>query len=147
MKQTEIYKVTFYRFNTYVKPMMEASVDVVFCTDLSLEEGDIMPPSGKFEAVMWKAMWEQNPAWLMSHGPSTIGFQGWSSVMCKRESLMKVETVKRDMSEDLTGKGNMAVALTFHPLLPSDMRTALKKAYERGVATGGQCEENQDGED
>lgn len=133
MSQTKIYKVTFYRFNTRVKPMMHANVDVVFRADLPpMREDDLF--NEKVINTMWEELWKQNPAWLLSHGPSTLGFHGWSSAMWKRESLVEVEIDESDMPEDLTGKGNMSTALTYHPLLPSDMRTALKKAYERGVA-------------
>lgn len=127
-----IYKVTFYRYNTRVKPMMKASVDVVFRTDSTPDDENLLDDEA--EATMWKELWNQNPAWLLSHGPSTFGFHGWSSVMWKRESLVEVKIDERDTPEDLTGKGNMATALTFHPWLPSDMKTALKKAYERGAA-------------
>ena len=127
----KIYKIQFYRFNTRVKPMMEANVDVVFRTNLPPDEDDLF--NDKFLDIMWKEMWKQNPGWLLCHGPSTLGFHGWSSVMWKRESLTEVKIDERDMPEDLTGEGNMATSLTFHPLLPSDMRTALKKAYERGL--------------
>lgn len=126
------YKITFYRFNTYVKPMMHATVDVVFRTDFPSHEDNMF--NEKFIAIMWQELWKQNPAWLSSHGPATLGFRGWSSVMWKRESLEEVHDVEEDTPEDITGEGNMAAALTFHPWLPSDMRTSLKKAYERGLA-------------
>jgi len=123
----KIYKITFYRINTRVKPYMNATVDVVFRTNFR-------PYEDKFLAIMWKELWKQSPAWLLSHGPATFGFHGWSSVMWKRESLVEVKIEEQDMPEDLTGKGNMLTALTFHPWLPNDIRTALKKAYERGLA-------------
>jgi len=127
----KIYKIQFYRFNTRVKPYMNATVDVVFRADLPPHEDDQF--SDEFVSIMWKELWKQNPAWLLSHGPATLGFHGWSSVMWKRESLTEVEIDERDMPEDLAGEGNMLTALTYHPWLPSDMRTALKKAYERGL--------------
>jgi len=128
----KIFKITFYRFNTYVKPIMYATVDVVFRTDFPLREDNLF--NDEFLKIMWKELWEQNPAWLLSHGPTTLGFRGWSSVMFKRESLVEVEIIKEDTPEDLTGEGNMVAALTYHPWLPSDLKTALKKAYERGLA-------------
>ncbi len=126
------YKITFYRLNTYVQPMMKATVDVVFRTDFPPDKDNLF--NDDFIAIMWKELWKQNPAWLLSHGPATLAFRGWSSVMWERESLVEVKIVKEDMPEDLTGEGNMVAALTYHPWLPSDMRTALKKAYERGLA-------------
>jgi len=128
----KIYKITFYRFNTYVQPMMHTTVDVVFRTDFPPHEDDLF--NDKFVEIMWKELWKQNPAWLSSHGPAILNFRGWSSVMFKRESLVEIEIIKEDVPEDLTGEGNMAAALTYHPWLPSDLKTALKKAYERGLA-------------
>lgn len=127
----KIYKITFYRINTRVKPYMNATVDVVFRTDFPPHEDNLF--NNKFLDIMWEELWKQNPAWLLSHGPATFGFYGWSSAMWKRESLVEVKIEKRDMPDDLTGEGNMLTALTYHPWLPSDMRTALKKAYERGL--------------
>ena len=127
------YKITFYRFNTYVQPMMHATVDVVFRTDFPLREDNLF--NDEFLKIMWEELWKQNPAWLLSHGPAILGFRGWSSVMFKRESLEEVQRIEEDMPEDLTGEGNMLTSLTYHPWLPSDMRTALKKAYERGRAS------------
>jgi hypothetical protein len=111
---------------------MNATVDVVFRTDLPPDEDNLC--NNKFCDAMWEELWKQNPAWLESHGPAMFGFHCWSSAMWKSESLVEVKIEKRDTPEDLTGKGNMFTALTYHPWLPSDMRTALKKAYERGLA-------------
>ena len=127
------YKITFYRFNTYVKPMMYATVDVVFNTDFPPDKDDLF--NDEFIDIMWKELWKQNPAWLLSHGPAILVFRGWSSVMWKRETLVEVQRVEEDMPEDLTGPGNMLTSMTYHPWLPYDMRTALKKAYERGLAS------------
>lgn len=122
-----IYKVKFYRINANVEPMMRQETDVVF--ELPVENSS----QDEIDAIIWNEMWKQNPAWLQPHGSSIIGFRGWSSVMCERESMEKVEVVDRDSPDDLTGEGNMVVALTFHPLLPSDLRSYLRKAYERGL--------------
>ncbi len=136
----KLYTVEFYRFNSRVEPMMEQRTHVVFRTDIEMDEGKdfrsclSIDDVNEVKDIMWEEMWKQNPAWLLSHGPSTINFAGWSSVMTKFDSIKKVTINEKPMPEDLTGEGNMLVALTYHPLLPSDMRTALRKAFERGVA-------------
>lgn len=124
----KIYKVKFYRVNLAVEPIMRQETDVIFRTNLQEDDN-------RFEEKMWKEMWKQNPAWLLSHGPSTINFAGWSSVMYEGP-IEEVKLVNKEVPEDLTGEGNMSTALTFHPLLPSDMRIVLRKAYERGLRDG-----------
>ncbi len=134
-----IYKITFERFNTFTDPMLNQETDVVFRSDLKVPDGKdyrgilTIKEADELDEIMWKELWLQNPSWLTSHGPSTINFAGWSSVITRFDSIVKVTLVERDKIEDLTGEGNMLVALTYHPLLPSDVRGVLKKAYERGV--------------
>lgn len=134
-----IYKMTFERFNSFTDPMLDQKTDVVFRSSLEVPDGKdyrgilTIKEADEFSDTAWKEMWEQNPSWLLSHGPSTLNFAGWSSVLVDFESLVKVTVRERDIPEDLTGEGNMMVALTYHPMLPSDMRGVLKKAYERGV--------------
>ena len=124
-----IYKVKFYRWNFHTEPKLKQESDVVFRTNLPVEK---LTP-GELDEIMWDEMWKQNPAWLLCHGPSTIGFSGWSSVMCDNSSIKEIKFIKKPLPDDLTGEGNIATALTFHPLLPSDIRILLEKAHERGL--------------
>lgn len=125
----KMYKIKFYRINTYTKPMLRQETDVVFRTDFS-------KGNEEFDKAMFKAMWNQCPAWLLPHGPIEINFGGWSSVMYENDSLEEVELERQDIREDLTGNGNMVVPMTYHPFLPDDLRVSLKKAYERGEKNG-----------
>lgn len=134
-----LYKIKFFRINTGTDPMLRQETDVVFRSDLEVDNfrdyRDCLEiiDADEFGSIMWKEMWKQNQSWFLSHGPSTINFPGWSSVLLEYKSLVKVILKDQDEIDDLTGEGNMLTALTFHPLLPNDLQQYLQKAYDRGV--------------
>ncbi len=121
------YKIRFYRYNSAVEPIIKQESDVLFITDAARF-------SDEFDSAMYEAMWKQNPHWILPHGPKEIGYRGWSSVMWGRDSLEIVKPLPYNIPQDLTGDGNMSVPMTYHPLLPNDLRASIKSAYERGLA-------------
>lgn len=124
-----LFMQNFHRINYHTAPIMEQNSSVLF-------ESDDPVDSKVFFDDMWAAMWVQNPQWLLSHGPSIIGFQGWSSVMTNGELIQNVEKKKEKPVYDLTGDGISGINdITFHPWCPDDLRAVLKKAFDRGVAS------------
>lgn len=122
-----VYIQEFYRFNSYTKPILKQTSSVIFQSGKGVD-------SEEFGNDMWGAMWDQNPSWLLSHGPSILGFHGWSSVMTEGPLIKKVEIIFPSPPTDLTGESVLDGEVTFHPWCPDDLRQVLKSAFRRGQA-------------
>ncbi len=69
------YKVRFHRFNFGFDPPLEQMSDVVFQTDILLNDN-----IEEFEEYMWDCALEQNLHWTKHEGPIE-NLSGWSSVL------------------------------------------------------------------
>lgn len=72
----QLWKIKFERINFGVKPTLVQTSDVIFRTDIPLDNDHIE----EFENCAWGAMWEQNPHWK-NPKPPIEGIWGWSSVL------------------------------------------------------------------
>ena len=103
------YRTQFERVNFDFDPPLRQKADVVFQTNIPYDDEHI----NEFDAVVWDAMWTQNPHWMdRSLSKPIDGYAGWSSVMGGHKIT---EVVDKDLDLDLgePGEGKPRIAETF----------------------------------